>query len=201
MFWLGWGKKVKQIFTRQQADRIYVKLNGDETINGNKTLTGTTTMGRVTNLGSTSNGDAFFLPKKDSGKSTLFIGNSAFNDDKRFNIDLQNRSNIINVPTPTQAKDISNKEYVDGLIKSENGQADIGEGIQRIIFNKNNRKLVGYTIYRKRRADSYWFIANDNSAMGYQLFEINNQIYLWNSNSSGRPTQFTNEYKWEFHYI
>lgn len=90
-----------------------VLLTGDQTIAGNKTFTGNTALSRVTALGDATRGEAFFLPNKASGKSILYTGNSSTNDDKRFDIDLQNRSKLLNVPTPTANGDAVNKQYVD----------------------------------------------------------------------------------------
>lgn len=112
MFWLGWGKKIKQIFTKKDADKLYVKLNGNETINGDKTFNGTTSLGRVNKLGS-SNGETFIIPNKTSGKSSLKLGNSESSDNQRYDIDLQGRSRIMNVPVPTQDSDVASKFYVD----------------------------------------------------------------------------------------
>lgn len=93
-----------------------VLLTGNQTIAGDKTFTGTTKLDRVVSLGkSTDTGECFFLPNKDSGKSVMYIGNSAFNDNKRFDLDLQSRSKILNVPNPTVNGDAANKEYVDAI--------------------------------------------------------------------------------------
>lgn len=199
MFWLGWGKKIKEIFTKKEADRYYVKLSGDETINGNKTLNGTTTLGRVTNLGSNSNGDAFFLPKKDAGKSILYTGNSAFNDDKRFDIDLQNRSKILNVPNPTSDKDAANKFYVDGKIKYVTGERNIGVYEIVNIFNLTNKKLISFNVYRKYDGSNRWYQFYTDGNIGYDVI-IEDNVKLSISNRV-KPSSFLNTFKYEIVYM
>lgn len=155
MFWLGLSRKIKDVFTKSEADKLYIKkdeknnlvqTSGDQTINGNKTFTGTTGFGRVSTLGSTSNGDAFFLPKKDSGKSILYTGNSAFNNDKRFDIDLQDRTKLLNVPNPTADKDAANKFYVDTNFVPNSQKSNFVQvsGNQTINGNKSFNGIIRF---------------------------------------------------------
>lgn len=116
-----------------------VLLTGNQTIAGNKTFTGDTALSRVTAIGDATRGDAFFLPNKATGKSILYTGNSAFNDDKRFDIDLQSRSKLMNVPNPTQNGDATNKEYVDA-IKSKIKEIAAASSD----FNDFKRRIAGW---------------------------------------------------------
>lgn len=77
------------------------------------TFTQTQKFDRIIEAGQPNGRQAYFLPRNNSGKTPLKVGNSPGNDDKRFDIDLENRSRILNAPTPNSSGEVANKQYVD----------------------------------------------------------------------------------------
>lgn len=61
-----------------------------------------------------SNGDVWFLANNQN-KSTIRLGWSEYNDQNRFDLNMENRSFITNLPDPTDEKHAANKKYVDTL--------------------------------------------------------------------------------------
>lgn len=100
------------------------------------TFTSTQRFDRVVELGQVSGTQAYIIPRNDNGKTTLRIGNSPSNNNKRFDIDLENRSNIINVPNPTNNGDVANKQYVDNSVSNFNNS--ISQLNTKIATNTNS---------------------------------------------------------------
>lgn len=94
-----------------------VGFNGSETkfYRGFNSV-GNSKLWRITELGQDTGTEAYILPRKDTGKSTLKFGNSTKNDDKRYDLDMESRSRIVNLPQPTGDNQPATKIYVDNAI-------------------------------------------------------------------------------------
>lgn len=90
-----------------------VTIAGATAFTGTVGISNTTKLWRITELGQDNGSDAYILPRKATGKSTLKLGNSTNNDDKRYDINLENRSRILNALDPVADTEVANKRYVD----------------------------------------------------------------------------------------
>lgn len=77
------------------------------------TYTQTQKFDRIIEMGQPSGDQAYILPRKNDGKTILRLGNSPGNNNKRFDVNLEDRSYIFNSPDPNQPQDVANKRYVD----------------------------------------------------------------------------------------
>lgn len=123
-----------------------VGFNGSETkfYRGFNSV-GNVKLWRITELGQDTGTEAYILPRKDTGKSTLKLGNSTKNDDKRYDINLENRSRILNALDPVADGEVANKRYVDNAV------ANIPSGIINISNNEilTNLQYNGSNVYVK----------------------------------------------------
>ena len=104
VFWFGWAKKLKNIFTKQQADTYYLQKNSNQlqTVAGPVNLRSSIELGTEIKAGY-GGGSVKFIPEDNSTKTLQFY-NANPNDTRRFNL---------LVPNPTAAQNPATKQYVD----------------------------------------------------------------------------------------
>ena len=171
-----------------------VKIAGNQTITGTKTFnsqivanegltTGTTksiTSGNL-ELGY-GDGTAYITPEDTSTKTLKYGGRSGRG---RFNIDLENQSQLMGIKDPTRAYHAANKNYVDNLNNQNvklTGQQDItgrktftsaGEPIQIKETGTNSGYITGYTDTTKK-----WALGNNGTDGDVKLQSINGNVIL-----------------------
>lgn len=123
-------------------------------------------------------------------------GASLIVENNKLNFD--NPTTISGVARPTENNQAANKEYVDSKFGYVEGSATVNNGATHDILQLSGKKPISFMVYRKRASDSYWFLEN-TANLGYQLFERDNKLVIWNNSSA--TNQFTNEFKWLITYI
>ena len=178
-----------------------VKLAGDQSIGGNKTFTNkiTANEGLTTGTGKAitscnlelgyGTGTAYITPEDNSNKTLKFSGRSGRG---RFDIDLENLSQLTGIKDPTRDYHAANKKYVDNYINYKEEQTSIAVNTQKQINPSAGYKVIDVKVARKRQNDGYYFIEY-NTSLNYQLFIHDNGKYtIFNS---GTPNGFTNDFK------
>ena len=104
VFWFGWAKKLKNIFTKTEADRLYLQKtsNTSQTVDGPVALRSSIELGTEIKAGY-GGGSVKFIPEDNSTKTLQFYNNNA-TDTRRFKL---------LVPDPTEAQNPATKQYVD----------------------------------------------------------------------------------------
>lgn len=113
----------KQYVDSTATNTVNNALNNVPKLNTDNRYLGKNTFHRIIELGVGSELSAFFLPFKATGFTSLKFGNSAGSDDKRWELNMERRSPIINLKDPTRDYDAAHKKYVDdkvaGFVKTD----------------------------------------------------------------------------------
>ena len=160
VFWFGWAKKLKNIFTKQQADQYYLQKNSNQlqTVAGQTVFSKT---GEVIKIDSNSDTATFLSGYKSNNERIWFFGkgsstsnNFVIGADKsdiklepRGKVDLSNKK-ISWLADPTADQDAANKRYVDNAINSIQVGGSIKVG--NTIFQTEMKNIQGgnvLTIY------------------------------------------------------
>ena len=104
VFWFGWTKKLKNIFTKKEADALYLQKNSNQLqqVSGSVALRSPIELGTEIKAGY-GGGSVKFIPEDNSTKTLQFY-NANPNDTRRFKL---------LVPEPTEAQNPATKQYVD----------------------------------------------------------------------------------------
>lgn len=202
----------------QNLENNTVKTTGNQTINGSKTFNNTIncndglkSIGSNLNKGYVSTrrlelgfgtGIGYITPEDNSNKTLKFgsvSGRGRFN-----NIDLENASKIINVPTPTANNDVATKQYVDNAIQnipSGGGQRYSTNVYNGTWANMNNPNINLNNInldFSKPITITIWRSNNANADLGYQshtilLPTVSNQVVAVSSDMYYRQNTDTIE--------
>ena len=110
VFWFGWTKKLKNIFTKKEADTLYLQKNSNQlqNVNGPVALRSSIELGTEIKAGY-GGGSVKFIPEDNSTKTLQFY-NANPGDTRRFNL---------LVPNPTAAQNPATKHYVDNQIQQQ----------------------------------------------------------------------------------
>ena len=86
VFWFGWAKKLKNIFTKQQADQYYLQKNSnqEQTVAGPVALRSPIELGTEIKAGY-GGSSVKFIPEDNSTKTLQFYNNQP-NDTRRFKL-------------------------------------------------------------------------------------------------------------------
>ena len=110
VFWFGWTKKLKNIFTKKEADTYYLQKelpNQLQTVAGPVALRSPIELGTEIKAGY-GGGSVKFIPEDNSTKTLQFY-NANPNDTRRFKLLVSN---------PTEAQNPATKQYVDSKISA-----------------------------------------------------------------------------------
>ena len=132
VFWFGWAKKLKNIFTKQQADQYYLQKNSNQA----QTVAGPVNLRSPIELGTEIKAgygglNVKFIPEDNSTKTLQFYNNNAT---------AQRRFNLL-IPEPTQANNPATKNYVDNAINSIQVGRSIKSG--NYIFKTESKNIGG----------------------------------------------------------
>ena len=113
VFWFGWTKKLKNIFTKKEADTLYLQKNNNQsqTVAGPVSFSQGVIARSSIDLGTEikagyGGGSVKFIPEDNSTKTLQFYNNNP-GDTRRFNLLVSN---------PTAAQNPATKQYVDTKI-------------------------------------------------------------------------------------
>ena len=109
VFWFGWTKKLKNIFTKKEADALYLQKNSNQLqeVSGSVALRSPIELGTEIKAGY-GGGSVKFIPEDNSTKTLQFY-NANPNDTRRFKL---------LVPEPTEAQNPATKQYVDNKVSA-----------------------------------------------------------------------------------
>ena len=168
----------------QTLETNAVKITGDQRIGGNKTFTNkiTANEGLTTDLGKAiTSGDlelgfgqttCYITPEDNSNKTLKFGGKSGRG---RFNLDLDNQSQLIGIKDPTADYHAVNKKYVDNKFKYiKKGEAS------NITCNANSYQTYELTINGLTTGlnEFYIVLTTSNVDIGFEVkIQCNNLNY------------------------
>ena len=134
VFWFGWAKKLKNVFTKQQADQYYLQKNSSQlqTVAGPVSLRSSIELGTEIKAGY-GGVTVKFIPEDNSTKTIQFYNGNA-TDRRRFNL---------LIPEPTRAQNPATKQYVDNQIQQQS--TTLNTNINNLNTNINN--LIKKTDY------------------------------------------------------
>lgn len=157
------------------------------------TFTQTQNFDRIIEIGQPDGDQAYILPRKREGKTTLRLGNSPGNDNKRYDIDLENRTKILNVPNPTANGDVANKAYVDSKTSGNFVSVDTTQTITGQKTFTNQTKFI----CENDQAPIYFYSNSSQQfpkgRIGFSSFYDRLVIQYESSSESSKPFYFGDE--------
>ena len=190
----GLEQKVNQLETNyNNLNTQAVKISGDQSIAGVKTFTGGLISRSSTEFGTEIKAgyggtEVYFTPE-DTSTKTLKYGRSGSG---RFNIDLENQSQLTGIKDPTADYHASNKQYVDNRIKKRIIDRTITAGNSFVITPTQGYEIVNVMVGRKRSSDGYYFFQYQSSLNFQLFFNTSNQFSIY---TEGPVSGFTGDYR------
>ena len=139
VFWFGWAKKLKNVFTKKEADSLYLQKTNSQpqTVAGQTVFSKTEEVIKINSNSDTAtylsgyksnNERIWYFGKSSSTSNNLVIGadKSDIKLEPKGKVDLSNKK-ISWLADPTADQDAANKRYVDNNTLPKRFETDINE--------------------------------------------------------------------------
>ena len=181
----------------QTLETNTVKITGDQAISGTKTFNNQIVANEGLSTGDTKaitscnlelgkgSATGYITPEDNSNKALKFGGRTGRG---RFNLDLENQSQLMGIKDPTADYHASNKKYVDNRIKTRTEAININANSTYTVNPTSGYQIVSLMVGRKRTSDNYYFFEYQ-TALNKQVFLDNTTFKIYNQ---GNVSGFSN---------
>ena len=165
------------------------KLNQNNTFTGTNTFTGGVVSRASSEFGTEikagyGGSEVYFTPEDTSTKA-LKYGRSGGG---RFNIDLENQTQLMGIKDPTADYHAANKQYVDNRMKTRTEAITVNANSTYTINPTSGYQIINVMIGRKRSNDGMYFFEYQTT-LNKQVFLDNTTFKIYNQ---GNVSGFSN---------
>ena len=174
----------------QTLETNAVKITGDQSIAGVKTFTGGVVSRASTELGTEIKagygGTEVYITPEDTSTKTIKYGRSGSG---RFNIDLENQSQLMGIKDPTADYHAVNKKYVDNRIKFRTVNTNINASATYNVEPTSGYQVINVMVARKRSNDGLYFFEYQTTLNKQVFWGSDNKFKVYNQ---GNVSGFSN---------
>ena len=174
----------------QTLETNTVKITGDQSIAGVKTFTGGVVSRASTELGTEIKagygGVEVYITPEDTSTKTIKYGRSGSG---RFNIDLENQSQLMGIKDPTSDYHAANKKYVDNRIKYRTVNTNINASSTYSVEPTAGYQVINVMVGRKRSNDGMYFFEYQTTLNKQVFWGSDNKFKIYNQ---GNVSGFSN---------
>ena len=174
----------------QTLENEVVKKTGDQSIGGVKTFTGgvvsRTSIELGTEIKAGYGGVEVYITPEDTSTKTIKYGRSGSG---RFNIDLENQSQLSGIKDPTADYHAVNKKYVDNRIQYRTLNTNINASATYTVEPTAGYQVINVMVARKRSNDGMYFFEYQTTLNKQVFWGTDNKFKVYNQ---GNVSGFSN---------